>query len=151
MPADWSRCNRARGRQVRLTRDEALTGCVDLPEEAGRQNRARDGAGRGLGRAIALNQAEAGAQVALLARAGDELDQTAKQVREFSTGLLAIQADVSNPGQLSAAAGWACGEPGDVHVLINSAAVVTPLGPVRASTRRSGWARSASTSSRSRA
>jgi NAD(P)-dependent dehydrogenase (short-subunit alcohol dehydrogenase family) len=40
------------------------------------------GAGRGLGRAIALNLAQASAQVALPARSGDELDQTAKQVRE---------------------------------------------------------------------
>jgi NAD(P)-dependent dehydrogenase (short-subunit alcohol dehydrogenase family) len=86
------------------------------------------GAGRGLGRAIALNLAQAGARVALLARSGGELDQTAKQVREFSAGVLAIQADVSDPGQLSAAAGRACGELGDVDVLIKNAAVVTPLG-----------------------
>jgi NAD(P)-dependent dehydrogenase (short-subunit alcohol dehydrogenase family) len=86
------------------------------------------GAGRGLGQAIALNLAQAGARVALLGRSGGELDQTAKQVREFGAGVLAIQADVSDPGQLSAAARRACGELGDVDVLINNAAVVTPLG-----------------------
>src|SRR5713226_10303651 len=86
------------------------------------------GAGRGLGQAIALNLAQAGARGALLGRSGGELDQTAKQVREFGAGVLAIQADVGDPGQLSAAARRACGELGDVDVLINNAAVVTPLG-----------------------
>jgi len=63
------------------------------------------GAGRGLGRAIVLNLAQDGAQVALLARSGDELDQTPKQMREYGAGVLAIQADVGDPGQLSAGAG----------------------------------------------
>ncbi len=68
------------------------------------------GAGRGLGQAIALNLAQAGARGALLGRSGGELDQTAKQVREFGAGVLAIQADVGDPGQLSAAARRACGD-----------------------------------------
>jgi len=86
------------------------------------------GAGRGLGRAIALSLARAGARVALLARTGSELDQTASQVRERGGSALVIRVDVSDPGQLTAAVARARGELGSVDVLINNAAVVTPLG-----------------------
>ena len=61
------------------------------------------GAGRGIGRGMALGLAQAGARVALLARSGDELDQTASQVQELGGRALAVPADVSDPGQLTAA------------------------------------------------
>ena len=61
------------------------------------------GAGRGLGRCIALSLAQAGAAVALLARSGDELDRAAEQVQRLGGTALAIPADVSDPGQLSGA------------------------------------------------
>lgn len=86
------------------------------------------GAGRGLGRAIALGLARSGAHLALVARSRDELDQTASQVQELGGKALVIPADVGDPGQLTAAAGRARGELADVDVLINNAAVVTPLG-----------------------
>src|SRR5260221_14090306 len=40
------------------------------------------GAGRGIGREIAIAQARAGAKVALLARSADQLDQTAHAIAE---------------------------------------------------------------------
>jgi len=87
------------------------------------------GAGRGIGRAIALGLARCGAQLALVARSRDELDQTAGQVQELGgKALVVIPADVGDPGQLTAAAGRARAELGDVDVLINNAAVVAPLG-----------------------
>jgi NAD(P)-dependent dehydrogenase (short-subunit alcohol dehydrogenase family) len=86
------------------------------------------GAGRGIGRGIALGLARAGARVALLARSGDELDQTASQVLELGGHALAIPADVSDPGQLTGAVKRTRDELGDVSVLINNAAVVWPLG-----------------------
>ena len=86
------------------------------------------GAGRGIGRGMALGLAQAGARVALLARSGDELDQTASQVQELGGRALAVPADVSDPGQLTAAVKRIRDELGDVTVLINNAAVVWPLG-----------------------
>jgi NAD(P)-dependent dehydrogenase (short-subunit alcohol dehydrogenase family) len=86
------------------------------------------GAGRGIGRAIALGLARSGARLALVARSRDELEQAAGQVQELGGKALVIAADVGSPGQLAAAAGRARGELGDVDVLINNAAVVTPLG-----------------------
>jgi NAD(P)-dependent dehydrogenase (short-subunit alcohol dehydrogenase family) len=86
------------------------------------------GAGRGIGRGIALGLAQAGARVALLARSGDELDQTASQVLELGGHALAVPADVSDPGQLTGAVKRTRDELGDVSVLINNAAVVWPLG-----------------------
>jgi NAD(P)-dependent dehydrogenase (short-subunit alcohol dehydrogenase family) len=75
------------------------------------------GAGRGLGGCIAL-----------LARSGDELDQTAEQVEKLGGTALAVPADVSDPGQLTGAVKRIRDELGDVAVLINNAAVVWPLG-----------------------
>jgi 3-oxoacyl-[acyl-carrier protein] reductase len=87
------------------------------------------GAGRGIGRAIALGLARSGAQLALVARSRDELDQTAGQVQGLGGKALVIPADVGDPGQLAAAAaGRARAELGDVDVLIDNAAVVAPLG-----------------------
>jgi NAD(P)-dependent dehydrogenase (short-subunit alcohol dehydrogenase family) len=86
------------------------------------------GAGRGIGRAIALGLARSGARLALVARSRDELEQAAGQVQELGGKALVITADVGSPGQLAAAVGRARGELGDVDVLINNAAVVTPLG-----------------------
>ena len=86
------------------------------------------GAGRGIGRGIAQGLAQAGARVALLARSGDELDQTASQVQELGGTALAVPADVGDPGQLTGAVKRIHDELGDVTVLINNAAVVWPLG-----------------------
>lgn len=97
------------------------------------------GAGRGIGRAIALGLARSGARLALVARSRDELDQAAGQVQELGGKALVIAADLGDPVQLAAAAGAARGELGDVDVLINNAAVVTPLGP-SASVDPAQWA-----------
>jgi len=86
------------------------------------------GAGRGLGRAVALDLALAGARVALVARSAGELGATADRARELGSRALVIAADVGDPGQLAAAARRAQDELGDVDVLINNAAVVAPLG-----------------------
>jgi len=53
------------------------------------------GAGRGIGRAIALALAEAGANLILLARTASELDETAAQVHHLGREALSVVADVS--------------------------------------------------------
>ena len=87
------------------------------------------GSGRGIGRAVALQLADAGARVALLARSTDQLNHTATLVTDRGGEVLAHAADVSDPHQITAALTLIAERWGPVEVLINNAAVVSPLGP----------------------
>jgi NAD(P)-dependent dehydrogenase (short-subunit alcohol dehydrogenase family) len=86
------------------------------------------GAGRGIGRAIALELAKTGVSVALVARSRDELLDSAASVRELGGTAVVITADVADPDQLARCATRARDELGGVDILINNAAVVWPLG-----------------------
>jgi NAD(P)-dependent dehydrogenase (short-subunit alcohol dehydrogenase family) len=55
------------------------------------------GAGRGIGRSIALAFAEEGADVVLAARSRDQLEQVAEEVRGQDRHALAVACDVSSP------------------------------------------------------
>jgi 3-oxoacyl-[acyl-carrier protein] reductase len=87
------------------------------------------GGGRGIGRAIAVGLAEAGARVAVLARSADEVEQTVALVDERGRPGLPVPADVNVPDQVDAVLGAIRGRWGPVEVLVNNAAVVWPLGP----------------------
>ena len=52
------------------------------------------GAGRGIGRATALELAHGGVPVALLARSRDDLEETSERVREIGGTGLVVQADL---------------------------------------------------------
>ena len=81
------------------------------------------GAGRGIGRAIALAFARAGADVACLARTGKELDETAALVRKEGRKALAVPADVSSEADVSRAAEAVLAAFGRVDILVNNAGV----------------------------
>lgn len=87
------------------------------------------GGGRGIGRAIALGLADAGARVAILARSADEVERTAALIAERGKPALAVPADVSVANQVNAALQAIHDRWGPVEVLVNNAAVVWPLGP----------------------
>ncbi|MGA2307295.1 MAG: SDR family oxidoreductase [Acidimicrobiales bacterium] len=87
------------------------------------------GAGRGIGRAIALGLAADGARVALLARSQGELDEVAKSVHDQGGLALVVRADVGDPDQAERAAAHTLAELGTVDILVNNAAVVWPLAP----------------------
>jgi 3-oxoacyl-[acyl-carrier protein] reductase len=87
------------------------------------------GAGRGIGRAVALGLAAAGARIAILARSNDELDEVAGIVRDQGGVALILCADVGDQRQVTQAASSTLNEFGAVDILVNSAAVVWPLGP----------------------
>ncbi|MFW9865913.1 MAG: SDR family NAD(P)-dependent oxidoreductase [Candidatus Thorarchaeota archaeon] len=53
------------------------------------------GGGRGIGKAVALDFANAGANVAVAARTLSELDQTVKEIEEYGVKAISIQADLS--------------------------------------------------------
>jgi 3-oxoacyl-[acyl-carrier protein] reductase len=87
------------------------------------------GAGRGIGRAIAVELARHGARLALLARSADQLAETAGLVREHGSDAYVLPADLGDgpaPGRI---ARQLLDDFGPVDILVNNAAVVWPLGP----------------------
>jgi 3-oxoacyl-[acyl-carrier protein] reductase len=86
------------------------------------------GAGRGIGRAVALQLAGAGATVALVARSRDELDETANRVHALGGAALVAPADLGKLDELQRTVRRANDELGAVDILVNNAAVVWPLG-----------------------
>jgi 3-oxoacyl-[acyl-carrier protein] reductase len=87
------------------------------------------GAGRGIGRAIALGLAAGGARVALLARSDDQLADTAAAVSAAGGAALVVPADVGDPTAVNKATAIVLAEFGAVDILVNDAAVVAPIGP----------------------
>lgn len=90
------------------------------------------GAGRGIGRALALALAEEGAGLGLLARSRAELDEVAEAVRGRGCKAVVLRADLGDPEQMAGAAERALAELGGVDILVNNAAMVSPLGPTSA-------------------
>ncbi|MGH7921802.1 MAG: SDR family NAD(P)-dependent oxidoreductase [Candidatus Dormibacteraceae bacterium] len=87
------------------------------------------GAGRGIGRAIAIGLAAQGVQVALVARTDAELQEVATRVKSAGGRALAVPLDVTDQGAAIAATREIAERLGPVDILINNAAVVWPLGP----------------------
>jgi 3-oxoacyl-[acyl-carrier protein] reductase len=81
------------------------------------------GAGRGLGRAIALAYADAGADLFLTSRSADELERTAKQAAERGADVDWCTADVRSKNAVEAAHERALEGFGRVDVLVNNAGV----------------------------
>jgi NAD(P)-dependent dehydrogenase (short-subunit alcohol dehydrogenase family) len=89
------------------------------------------GAGRGIGRAIALGLAGAGARVVLLARTAEQLEETGALLLDAGVPAQRIQvvpADLVDEEQRVRAVADVLAA-GRVDVLINNAAAVEPLGP----------------------
>lgn len=87
------------------------------------------GAGRGIGRAVALQLAAGGARVVLVARSIDQLNETANQANEFGGHAVTIPTDLSRMEEIARTVGQANESFGGVDILINNAAVVAPIGP----------------------
>jgi NAD(P)-dependent dehydrogenase (short-subunit alcohol dehydrogenase family) len=78
------------------------------------------GGSRGLGRAMALACADAGADVILVGRDGDSLTKTAQEVQAFGRQAFTIVADVGIPEQCETACQQALAEFGPIDILINN-------------------------------
>ncbi len=78
------------------------------------------GGGQGLGRAICVGFAEAGADIVTVARSIDKLEETAALVREQGRRCLPIQCDVTVKGQVDAAVQKASDEFGKIDILVNN-------------------------------
>jgi 3-oxoacyl-[acyl-carrier protein] reductase len=81
------------------------------------------GAGRGIGRAIALTLAGQGAKVALVARSTREIEALADEIKRARGTALAIPCDVREKGACDAAVKRAVDEFGALNVLVNNAGV----------------------------
>jgi NAD(P)-dependent dehydrogenase (short-subunit alcohol dehydrogenase family) len=79
------------------------------------------GAGRGIGRAIALAFARQGGDVALAARSVDELEQVAEEIRALGSQAWVLPADIGNLEQAQKLIERAVAEMGAIHVLVNNA------------------------------
>ncbi len=81
------------------------------------------GAGRGIGRAIALRLAAAGANIVCVSRTEANSAAVATEVRALGRTAWALAADVSDPTAVAAAAEKILGEAGRVDILVNNAGV----------------------------
>jgi NAD(P)-dependent dehydrogenase (short-subunit alcohol dehydrogenase family) len=79
------------------------------------------GASRGIGRAIAVALADAGADVALVARSADGLAETASGIEAVGRRAVVIPADVTSEDEVGAAAQRAIAELGYVDIVVNNA------------------------------
>jgi 3-oxoacyl-[acyl-carrier protein] reductase len=85
------------------------------------------GAGRGIGKAIALILAEAGADVAVNYRErADAAAATADAIRRLGRRAAAVQADVSLAAEVTALVETVAGELGPIDILINNAGIAEP-------------------------
>ncbi len=81
------------------------------------------GAGRGIGRAIALRFAAAGADIACVSRTAENAEKAAAEVRAAGRKAWALAVDVADAGAVAAAAERILAEAGRVDILVNNAGV----------------------------
>jgi NAD(P)-dependent dehydrogenase (short-subunit alcohol dehydrogenase family) len=86
------------------------------------------GAGRGIGRALAKGFAREGADVTLVARTEEELEQTAKAIRAFGRRVLKIVCDVSDSVKVENSIKMVLSEFGNIDILVNNAGQQVPIG-----------------------
>jgi 3-oxoacyl-[acyl-carrier protein] reductase len=88
------------------------------------------GAGRGIGRDIALGFSAQGASVALTARTLTQIDETAAEVTSCGGKAIAIAGDVSRQVDVENVVARTIEAFGRIDVLVNNAGVITPIGPI---------------------
>jgi NAD(P)-dependent dehydrogenase (short-subunit alcohol dehydrogenase family) len=96
------------------------------------------GASRGIGRAIAVAMAAAGADVALVARTEDGLEETAGAVGEHGRKAMVIPTDVTSQAAVTAAVEAAIEGLGHLDIVVNNAGGTNFMVPF-ADIRPGGW------------
>ncbi len=79
------------------------------------------GAGKGIGRAMALALAKEGVNVALMARTESTLESLAEEIKGLGVNVSVVAADVANIEQVNAAVEKAIKDLGSLDILINNA------------------------------
>jgi 7-alpha-hydroxysteroid dehydrogenase len=93
------------------------------------------GAGRGVGRGIAIALAEVGADVVCAARSIDQIEETAETVRGLGRRALAVPTDVTDRAQLEALVEATLAEFGRIDIVVNNAGGWPPQPLLRTSER----------------
>ncbi len=88
------------------------------------------GAGRGIGRAIALAYATEGARLALAARTRSELEHTAREAEALGASTCIVTVDVSDQYQVNAMVQTTLEQFGTIDILVNNAGIAGPIGPL---------------------
>ena len=88
------------------------------------------GAGRGIGRAIALAYAREGAKLALAARSQSELQEAVSAVSELGAEAVAVPTDVASQEDTERLARTVVDRFGRIDVLVNNAGISGPIGPL---------------------
>jgi NAD(P)-dependent dehydrogenase (short-subunit alcohol dehydrogenase family) len=96
------------------------------------------GASRGIGRAIALGFAEAGADVAVAARTKEDLETLAKEIDSLGRKAIVITTDVRERSSIQAMVDTCVAELGKLDILVNNAGGSNFMSPVVA-LRPEGW------------
>ncbi|ALD20551.1 3-ketoacyl-ACP reductase [Hymenobacter sp. DG25A] len=94
---------------------ESLTGKVALVT----------GAGKGIGRAVAIALAQEGVHMGLLARTESQLKEVAKEIGALGVKAAVVTADVANREAVEAAVAQVKAELGPIDILINNAGIGT--------------------------
>jgi NAD(P)-dependent dehydrogenase (short-subunit alcohol dehydrogenase family) len=79
------------------------------------------GGSKGIGRAVALSFAEAGADVAIAARGPEALEKTAGEIEHLGRRALTVPTDMTDPDQVAALVDRTAEELGGLDVLVNNA------------------------------
>jgi NAD(P)-dependent dehydrogenase (short-subunit alcohol dehydrogenase family) len=88
------------------------------------------GGGRGIGRAISLTLAKAGADITMIARTKEQVEQTASEVRQLGRKTLAISMDVTDKIQVKKAVKYTLTKLGKIDIMINNAGIDSPMKPI---------------------
>lgn len=96
------------------------------------------GASRGIGKDIAIEYARQGADVALIARSKDLLDEVAVEIADLGRNAVVRTADVTDQEQIAAAVNQAVEDLGGVDIVVNNAGGNSFSSPI-VTMRFSGW------------
>jgi 3-oxoacyl-[acyl-carrier protein] reductase len=88
------------------------------------------GAGRGIGKRLAIGFSQAGARIGLLARTEAELDLAKLEIEQADGTALKIRGDVRHPDQMTSAVERMRASFGGIDTLIAAAGVPGPIGPL---------------------